>query len=124
MQKIKADLVVIGVVLAAACLCYIVFYFSGGSKPGVIEIMQDGQLLETGSLTENKTIPVLDEAGGYNLILINEGSVKVTDADCPDKLCVRQKSISRNGESIICLPHRLVVQIKSGEEGELDAVAY
>lgn len=124
MQRIKADLTVIGIVLAAAAICYIVFYFHSGTEPGIVEIMQNGQLLETCPLSDSKTIPILYEAGGYNLILINEGTVKVTDADCPDKLCVRQKNISRNGESIICLPHRLVIQIKSEEEGELDAVSY
>ena len=43
-------------------------------------------------------------------------------ADCPDQICVRQKAISKEGESIICLPNKVVVSIVGGEEKELDAV--
>ena len=44
-------------------------------------------------------------------------------ADCPDKLCVHQKAVSRDGESIICLPNKVVVSIEGGEDREMDAVA-
>ena len=44
------------------------------------------------------------------------------EADCPDLLCVHQKAISKEGESIICLPNKVVVTIRGGEETELDAV--
>lgn len=49
--------------------------------------------------------------------------VDMTDADCPDGLCVNQRPISSDGESIICLPNQVVVQIVSQDESELDAVA-
>ena len=44
------------------------------------------------------------------------------EADCPDQLCVHQKKISMNHESIICLPNRVVVEIESSENSEYDAV--
>ena len=75
-------------------------------------------------LGENLVTSISFEEEHYNLILIEDGKVSVADADCPDQLCVRQRSISGNGESIICLPHRLVVQIESEEERKLDAIAY
>lgn len=124
MQKIKADLIVIGVIIGIAFLVYIFSYLVGERNPGKVEIRQDGKLLSTYSLTENQTIIVPYDDGGYNLVLMNEGEVKVTDADCPDKLCVRQRGISRNGESIICLPHKMVIQISAEEESDLDAVTY
>ncbi len=43
-------------------------------------------------------------------------------ADCPDQLCVNQKPVSKNHESIICLPNRVVVEVESKEESEYDAV--
>ena len=43
-------------------------------------------------------------------------------ADCPDQVCVRHSAISRNGESIICLPHEVVVSIEDGESSGADAV--
>lgn len=61
---------------------------------------------------------------GRNVLTISGGKASVTDADCPDQLCVHQKSISRRGEAIICLPHKLVITIEGGRENEpeLDAV--
>ena len=124
MQKVKADILVIGVIVLAAVLFFLVPYgMSQGKQEGSVRILQDGELLYEYPLNEDRTISAAFGENGYNLILINGGSVQVTDADCPDKLCVKQKSISKKGESIICLPHKLVVQIEAGEESGLDAVA-
>lgn len=61
---------------------------------------------------------------GKNLLIIQDGKADITEADCPDELCVKQKSIQKNGETIVCLPHRMVVEIvsDSGEETEIDGV--
>ena len=55
--------------------------------------------------------PKLAEGASYNLISVTDGMVVVEAADCKDQICVRHKPISSKGESIICLPHRLVVEI-------------
>ena len=60
--------------------------------------------------------------GGTNTVQIENGKVKMAAANCPDQICVHQKAISRNGESIICLPNKIVLKIVDGEEAELDAV--
>jgi hypothetical protein len=46
------------------------------------------------------------------VILVEENSVNVIDADCPDKVCVNHSDIGNVGETIICLPHKMVVEIK------------
>jgi len=46
----------------------------------------------------------------------------VTDADCPDRLCVKQRAISKQGETIVCLPHRLIVKIEGGDAPDVDGV--
>lgn len=53
----------------------------------------------------------LAEGTSYNLLSVSDGKVVVESADCKDQICVRHKSVSSKGESIICLPHRLVVEI-------------
>ena len=45
------------------------------------------------------------------------------DADCPDQICVNHRAISRDGESIICLPNQTVVTIRGGEKPEVDEIA-
>ena len=92
------------------------------SADAEVVIMQERNTIGKYSLLVDRTISVSDDAGGFNLILISNGEVRVCDADCPDKLCIKQRSISKGGESIICLPHKLVVQIISKEESDLDAV--
>jgi hypothetical protein len=54
-----------------------------------------------------------------NTLVIEGGRARIEAADCPDKLCVKQRAISKAGESIICLPHKLVIRIsrESGVDG-------
>ena len=56
------------------------------------------------------------------MIVIEKGEVYMEDADCPDKLCMKQGSISGTGQTIVCLPHKLVVTVENGKEPELDGV--
>lgn len=51
----------------------------------------------------------------YNLISVTGGTVIMESADCRDQICVRHKPVSSKGESVICLPHRLVVEIVGSE---------
>lgn len=61
----------------------------------------------------------------YNYISISPDGVKVTDADCPDLTCVHTKKASKDGEQIICLPHKLVITVEaSNNEENLDAVTW
>ena len=58
--------------------------------------------------------------------MIEDGAARMEDADCPDQICVRQGKIRAQGETIICLPNRVVVRITgTGEPDgeEVDAVA-
>lgn len=57
-----------------------------------------------------------------NLLVISEGGARISEADCPDKLCVNQGEIRYSGQSIICLPHKVVVEIVGGERSNIDAV--
>ena len=123
MQKIKADFIIIGCVCILALFFFLLSFFVGMKGEGTVVVTQEDKVTEY-PLSQNTTFSVFHEDGGYNLIMIQDGYVRVTDADCPDKLCVKQRSISKNGESIICLPHKLVVQITSGKESDLDAVTH
>ena len=60
---------------------------------------------------------------GTNLLVIADGTARLTEADCPDLLCVKQGSIRYAGDSIICLPHKLVVEITGDAPDGVDAVA-
>lgn len=123
MNNRKGDILVLGLLLAAALLSWLIPHMTGNDTPGSeVVVFRDGNEIGRYSLSEDDTIAVRGTDDGYNLILISGAAVRVTDADCPDKLCVRQRSISKSGESIICLPHKLVITIDSPEESDIDAV--
>lgn len=85
---------------------------------------RNGEVIGSYPLDHNQRLAFTDDKGKRNVLVIQEGKAYMEEADCPDKLCVKQKAIERNGESIICLPHKLVIRIAGGEEGEVDAVAW
>lgn len=75
------------------------------------------------SLAQDQTYEIAGADGGTNVLVIEQGTARIESADCPDELCVQMGKISRSGQSIICLPHQVVVEIEGGKEAEADAVA-
>lgn len=118
----KSDYLLISALLLVALFAFAVVHILQGGDAGYVEIMVDGKIEKTFSLEENQSY-VVDNQYGRNVITIENGKVYVEDADCPDKLCVKQGTISKNGQSLICLPHKLIVKIVSDTEDEVDAVA-
>lgn len=114
----KNDWIMIAVVITTA-LVFLGFHFLGNKKgDGIVEVQVDGEIYGQYSLDEEQHIYINET----NQVEIASGAVRVVWADCPDQICVNHKSISRNGESIICLPNQVVVTIVAGEESEVDAV--
>ena len=124
MDKIKKDIILLSVILLTAFLLWLVPSFLHRDKPERVRVYQDGNQIADYPLAEDLVTAISYEEEHYNLLLIEDGKVSVSDADCPDQLCVKQRSISGNGESIICLPHKLVVKVESEEERKLDAITY
>lgn len=117
----KNDMILIGAVLLLAVLA---FGWSSSKK------QEEGGMAVVYVDTEEKVSYPLDEEGEYvietehgkNVLVIKDGTADITEADCPDKLCEKQRKISKNGETIVCLPHKVVVEIRSSEEAELDGM--
>ena len=120
MKRVRNDCILILIVVLLAGGFWFVQYINSMQAEAVLRIYQNGELRGEYDLSQPKTLPVKEEDYGYNLVMIEDGTVRITDADCPDQLCMKQRSISKNGESIICLPHKLYAK----EEGALDAVTY
>lgn len=75
--------------------------------------------VETARYPLNKDRETVIETGedGVNRLVIREGQALVSEANCPDKICAGHRPISMEGETIVCLPHKVVVAI-TGETGE------
>ena len=66
-------------------------------------------------------VEIRQEDGSYNILRIRDGKAEITEASCPDKICVKHRPVHGQGESLVCLPNRLVVEIENGEDLGIDA---
>lgn len=97
---------------------------NGDTDAPTARILRDGVLLEEIDLNqveESYTLTFEDERG-TNTVLVEPGRIRISEADCPDQVCVNQGFISDGTVPIVCLPHRLLVEIV-GAEGDLDGGA-
>ncbi len=115
----RNDWLLIGIVLFVAAGLFLAQFLQGSPEGAYVVVSIDGKEAGRYSLAKDQQIGL--ETG--NTLLIEEGSVKMKEADCPDQYCVKQSAISRSGESIICLPHRVVVEIETDEGEALDGIS-
>lgn len=90
----------------------------------VARITRDGELIREiplDEVEESYSFVVEDEAGS-NTILVEPGRIRVSEADCPDQVCVNQGFISDGTVPVVCLPHKLMIEIVGGGS-EFDAAA-
>ena len=83
------------------------------SPAEVVEISVDGNVVETLDLAKDQELTIDGASGGTNHLIIKDGEVWVSEATCPDKICVHQGKIHMDGEIIVCLPNKMTAQIKS-----------
>jgi hypothetical protein len=86
------------------------------------EIYEDGVLTRVLPLDGASDI-VVNTSRGYNRIIVENGGVRVSEADCDSQTCVHSGTKVLPGDMIACLPHRLVIKIGGGET-PYDAIAY
>lgn len=119
----KNDFLLIGIIIFVAVAIYSVnrFYIQ---KPGdTVEVTVDGKPYMTLPLAQDTQITIQGVNGGTNQLIIKDGYADMIEASCPDDLCVHQKSIHYNGEKIICLPNKVMVEVISKNKSSVDAVA-
>ncbi len=120
----KADFVIIAVILAIVGVLAFFLYYVNGDSGKYVQVEVKGKTVETIPLNEDFE-KQYQFNGDTNTLVIKDGKAKVTQANCPDGVCVNHMEISRSGESIICLPHKFVVTVvdKMNSDSEIDAVA-
>ena len=120
----KADFILILLLFFAGIVLTLCVFLPQSGEGGVLEVRQNGKLLMTLPLNHatEQTIPWGD--GQENHFVIRDGTVTMTSSDCPDQTCIRTGGIRQAGQSIVCLPHRLVLTIKekTSSHSPLDAV--
>ena len=112
MQKAtKVQIWVIGGIAAAALTAYLLLrYFSEDGTYAVITV--DNHVVSEVSLDSGAKTFVQPELPNVTFELSGDGSIRISENDCPDKICVNEGYISGKGERIICMPKKLIVEIK------------
>lgn len=118
MKTDRLYLLFLGAIAALCVLCAALIPLF--AQPGATaDILQNGTLLRTVSLDEPGVFTVPAPNGGSNTITVDNGSICVSHATCPDQVCVRQGWVNTDMTPIVCLPNGLVIQITGGDR-ELD----
>lgn len=100
-------------VLAAVILIGFLFVRLQRQKDAfTVDVSVDGTSIATYRLDEEVDTWIDGYQGGKNHLVIHDGCARIEEADCPDKLCVKQGTVSESGESVVCLPNRVVVAVK------------
>jgi hypothetical protein len=111
----KADVLLLGGILLVGCVLGLLLLLTQHSGTNV-QVRVDGVVIATYPLRENRTYEIAGVDGGTNLLVIQNGEAWVEEASCPDGLCKSMGRISQNGQSVICLPNKVVVEILSDTE--------
>ena len=106
----KHDIILLAVIVIV--LLPIAIFLLNTGKGATAVVKSDGKVIDTLSLYKNGTYSYKND-NGYNIVEVIDGKVRVIEADCPNQDCVNKGYIKRNNESVICLPHKFEVTIKS-----------
>ena len=120
----KNDICLVLAILAAALLFFGWQRYNYGkiTENARVIVEREGEIIGNYPLNVKKQLTFTDGQGKRNVLTIQDRQAFMEEADCPDKLCVKHKPITRNGESIICLPHKPVIRIEGGKEEEVDVI--
>ncbi len=122
----KNDVILIAGLLLAALAAFggISWYLAAGTQKAEAVVEVDGQEEGRYPLDQDTSVEIQLEDGSYNRLEIKDGRADITEASCPDKICVDHRPVSRRGESLVCLPNKVVVEIVNGQEAEVDGMTH
>lgn len=118
----KNDVILGGGILVIALVLFLVMHLTRNEAGNQIQITVDGAVYGTYSLEKDQVIEV-KENDFYNRIRIQDGAAYMEEANCPDGYCEEQGKISGRTQTIVCLPHKLVVEVLDADGLENDSTS-
>lgn len=122
----KMDLYLIAGLLLVAVTLFVGIRLYGKMTTieAVAVVTVDGKEYGRYPLEKNHTETIHLSDGSYNTFEVKDGYVSMTDASCPDQICVNHSRISKKNETIVCLPDKVVITVENGEEAEIDVLVH
>lgn len=105
-------------ILAGICVLSLVLWFAlnalGGGTVAVISVNgEEYKRIDLSRVTESYDL-LIETEWGHNTVHVAHGAISVTESNCPDGICINQGELTKSGIPIICMPHRLYIQIEGG----------
>ena len=122
----SSDMIWIILFAGIAVICFAIWHFNAhkASKSAVAIVKTEDKIIkeiDLDKVQEEYSFEVATSKG-KNTVTVRHGEIEVTEADCPDKVCVRTGAIHNGAYPIVCLPHRLSITISESESDEVDSV--
>ncbi len=113
----KKDIILGIGIITVALLMLLFMQINRGEEGDRIQVTLDGKVYGTYSLEKDQVIEI-EEGSLYNKIRVEDGKAYMEEANCPDGYCEEQGKISRHTQTIVCLPHKLVVEVLESDNGK------
>ncbi len=108
-KKYRNDIFLVAIILLITLIVLVVFKLNQ-TEGEIVKVSIDGKTTHCYNLSDNIKTDIIN-GDNKNVLVIKDGQTFVESATCPDKICVAHRKISKTGETIVCLPHKLVIEI-------------
>ena len=121
----KKDFILIFIILLIVVVSFGINHFTNAKSGKQIEIYVDNELYKTYDIDDEEEIKIEREEG-YNVVKIHNHGAQITEASCPEKVCIHEGFITKPSESIVCLPNKVHIKIITDDTnnyGEEDIIS-
>lgn len=116
-RRVRNDVIFIVALLAVIAIAGACLYLFRG-EGDTVTVSVDGKVIATYPLGVDRVEDILTDGDGLNRLVIKDGKAWVETASCPDGICAAHKPIHREGESIVCLPNKVVITVKTADNAD------
>ena len=110
MKKYSGTVII--AIIIIICLAWIFLQNKVTVSGNIAEIRVDNEVVQTLDLSKNTKITVNGKNNITLIVIVDNNSVYVESSECPDKICVNKGRISKEYETIVCLPARTIIEVK------------
>lgn len=119
----KRDIILIVILLGVSGIILLIWQFIYSTKGNSVIIQQHDEIIGTYPLNEDRVIPIEYKNNVTNQLVIKDGVCYMEKAECPDHLCIKQGRINKQGQTIVCLPNRIIVTVIGDNMALYDSIA-
>ena len=108
----KWDVVIVSLLLVAVGVCFVLFGLHVGGERLEADIYLEGELYGSVLLGDEEQEFLIETQYGYNRVVVSEGGISVSEANCGSQTCVKTRAVSSAGGVIACVPHKLMIKVR------------